>query len=134
MPFIDLLDNLSLQIFMNYKGFWSPEIIRAFYTTLEYRIRERKLYAEIRGKRVELTELRLAEIFGIPPPGPEDFCFMDQHNSLSPSFYGKAEVYKTINREEEFTGQEIRVSSMDASDRLLLNVISHIVFHAKTTH
>lgn len=44
-------------------------------------------------------------------------------------FYGKAAVYKTTTGEYDFHGQEIRVSNMNASDRLLLNVISHIIFN-----
>lgn len=31
--------------------------------------------------------------------------------------------------EPDFTGQEITVSNMDASDRLLLNVITHVLFN-----
>lgn len=80
----------------------------------------------VRGKEIILYERKLAEILGIPTPGPDDFCFMDQHNSLISSFYGRAEVYKTIMREAK-CGQEIRVRNMDASDRLLQNVITHVL-------
>lgn len=57
-------------------------------------------------------------MLSLPILGPNDFCFTDHHNSLGPSFYGKAEFYKTITIEIDFTGQEIRVSQMEASDRL----------------
>lgn len=34
-----------------------------------------------------------------------------------------------MTRESNFIGKEIRVSNMDASDRILLNVITHILFN-----
>lgn len=129
MPFIETLDLLGLKKFVSLKGFWCPELIWAFYTTLEYHIRDRKLFVEVRGIKIELSEEKMAEILGIPPLSSTDFCFTNHHNSLNPSFYGKAEVYKTITRERAYTRQEIRVSKMDSLDRQLLSVISHIVFN-----
>lgn len=38
-------------------------------------------------------------------------------------------MYKTITGIDEYNGQEIRVSLMNASDRLLLSVISNIIFN-----
>lgn len=78
---------------------------------------------------IELDETRFAEILNLPIPEKEDFYFTNHHNSLSPSFYGKVEVYKTITRETEYMGQEIRVSQMEAGDRFMLNVITHILFN-----
>lgn len=66
MPFVDLLNSLGLKKLVSYKGFWCPEVIRAFYTTLEYRIRERKLYVDVRGTKIELSEEVLVEILGLP--------------------------------------------------------------------
>lgn len=61
---------------------------------------------------------------------PRTFALRTATILLVHLFYGKAEENKTITKEENYTaGQEIRVSNMEASDRLLLNVISHIVFN-----
>lgn len=87
------------------------------------------LLTDVKGKTILINEAKLANILGIAAPGSDYFCFTDHHNSLSDSFYGKATVYKTITREDDFIGQEIRVSNMNASDTLLLNVISHIIFN-----
>lgn len=48
MPFIDSLNSLGMKKLVNYKGFLCLEVIRAFYTALEYRKRERKLHDEVR--------------------------------------------------------------------------------------
>lgn len=104
MPFVDNMNSLGLKKPVSYKGFWCPKVIRAFYTILEYQIRERKLYDEVRGTKIELSEEILAGILGIPPPDPTDPCFTDHHNSLSPAFYGKAEVCKVITGEDDYTG------------------------------
>lgn len=62
MLFVDLLNSLGLKRLVSHKGFWCLEVIRAFYTTLEYRIRERTLYAEVRGTKIILTEKILDDI------------------------------------------------------------------------
>lgn len=129
MTCIDCLNTLGLKRLVSSKGTWSLEVVKAFYTTLEYRVRDRTLIAEIRGKRIEMKEKKFVEILGIPPPSDDDICFTDNHNLLSTAFYDRAEVYKMITRDEVYTGQEIRVSKMDASDRLLLSVISNIIFN-----
>lgn len=69
MTFVDLLNNLGLKKLVSLKGFSSPKVIRAFYTTLEYNVRGNILYAEIRGIKIELSEEKLADVLGIPPPG-----------------------------------------------------------------
>lgn len=126
MSFISDLD-LGLKNMVKFKGHWSEKFIRAFYTNLEYKVRKKTIVSEVRGKRIEINEKQLADILGIPPPAPTDLCFTDYHNSLSPSIYDRDEVYKTITMETVFSGQEIRISLMEASDRLLLNVITHIL-------
>lgn len=50
MSFITSLDNLGLKNMIKYKGHWSPKVIRAFYSSLEYRIRERVILADVRGE------------------------------------------------------------------------------------
>lgn len=129
LPFIGLLDNMGLTDMVRYKGVWSPDIICAFYSSFEYQIREHVFTADIRGTKILVTEQKIAEILGIPAPS-EDFChFTDSHNSLSSSIYGKATVYKVITGMDDFHDQEKKVVSMDSSHRLLLNVISHILFN-----
>lgn len=41
MAFIDTLKNFGLKNFVRYKRYWSVEVVRAFYTNLEYKVRER---------------------------------------------------------------------------------------------
>lgn len=89
MLFIALLDNLDLSNLMKFKGHLSPKVVKAFYSTLEYRVRDRILLPEVIGKKILLNEAKLADILGIPAPRPEYFCFTDNHNSLSQSFYVK---------------------------------------------
>lgn len=105
VPFVDLLNSLGLKRLVSYKGFWCAEVIRAFYTTLEYRIREMTLYIEVRGTKIVLTEEILAEILGLPQPEPTYLCFTDHHNSSSPAFYDRAEIYKVITCAEEYNGE-----------------------------
>lgn len=83
MPFISDLDNLGLKNMVRYKGHWSEEVIRAFYTNLEYKVREKTIVSEVRGKGIAIDEKQFAEILGILPPGPTNFCFNDYHNSKS---------------------------------------------------
>lgn len=77
----------------------------------------------VRGKKIVLDELIFAKVLGLPPTRCTAHCFTDYHNSLSQSFYGKVDVYKTVTWEPKFTGKEVRVSNMDASNRILLNFI-----------
>lgn len=104
-------------------------MIRAFYCSLEYQVRNQVIIAEIRGKQIWITKENFDDILGIPAPTADYYCFTDYHNSLSDSLYGKVVVYQTITGLDDFHGQEIRVGTMDASHRLLLNVISYIFFN-----
>lgn len=129
MLFIGKLDDFGLKDFVKYKGHWSAEVVRAFYTNLEYRVRERAICSEVRGKKIILDEFKLDEILGLPIPKQTDYRFTNHYNSLSQSFYSKAEVYKIVTKKPKFNGREIGVSNMDASVRLLLNVITHVLFN-----
>lgn len=71
---------------MKNKGHWSPEVIRAFYSSLEYRIRERVILANVRWKKIIINEAKFADVLGLPAPESEFFYFTDHHNSLSDSF------------------------------------------------
>lgn len=66
MPFIALLNNLGLRNMIKYKGHWSPEVIRAFYSSLEYMIREIVLLADVIGKNIIINEAKLSNILGYP--------------------------------------------------------------------
>lgn len=96
MSFIACLENFGLKNFAKYKGHWSVEVVRAFYTNLEYKVRERKIYSELRGKKIEMDKQIFAEILSLPPPKPTDFFFTNHHNSLSTSFYGKPKFTKQL--------------------------------------
>lgn len=62
------LDEFGLKNFVKFKGYWSVEVIRTFYTNLEYRIRDRTIYSEVRGKNIILDEIQFAEVLGLPTP------------------------------------------------------------------
>lgn len=102
LPFIGYLDNLGLMNMVKYKGHWFPEVIRAFYCSLEYRVRDHVITADIRGKKISITEEKFAYVLGIPMPTVEFLCFTELHNSLNDSFYRKAAVYKTITGQDDF--------------------------------
>lgn len=82
-PFIVNLENFRLNNFVRYKGHWSVEVVKAFYTNLEYKVREKTIYSEVKEKKIVLNDIKYVEILHLPPPGPTDFCFTDHHNSLS---------------------------------------------------
>lgn len=101
MLFVDLLNSLGLEKLFSYKGFWCLEVIRAFYTTLEYQNRDRLLCAEVRGTKIVLSEDELANTLGLLQLESTDLCYTDHYNSLTPAFYDQACVYKTITGAEE---------------------------------
>lgn len=59
MSFISDLDNLGLKNMVKYKGHWSEEVIRACYTNLEYKVRDRTIVSEVRGKKIMIDEKQL---------------------------------------------------------------------------
>lgn len=102
MPFIGFLDQLGLTNMVRYKGVWSPYLIRAFYCSFEYRVRDRVFTAEVRGTKILVTEEKFAEILDIPAPTDDYYCFTDNHNSLSNSIYDKVDVYRVNTGLDDF--------------------------------